>query len=168
MPKKKLSKKKRSAISRNNRAKGHGFERDCAAVFRIAFPHLDTIKRTVQSTGGGQEGSDFRFPGMWPECQLSKSPTPIEKLLQAESDMLEKGEHKLPVAIVRKLAGRTAYAYLRTKWWLWLLGPEHARAPGLGVEASALGEVVISMELSDFVKACVAAKLDVRAGATPR
>lgn len=141
-----------SRRSRNNRAKGHGEERRVAQLFRDAFPHLaETIKRTVQSSGGGKaEGADFRFPNLHAEIQLAAMTTPHEKLAQAERDSA--GKHQIPVAIVRELRSRTSYAYLRNDRWLWLL----AAAPAFGEFAS----VVVRVELSDFITLCVRAKLD--------
>ena len=149
---------KKSATSARNREKGHDYERSVAQIFRVAFPHrAEEIERTIQTRGAIKEGSDFRFPNLWPECQDSADPTPYVKLDQAETEMRAKGVPCLPAAIVHKKRARVSYVYLRAKAWAWLV--HNIVRPGPPHEGD---ETILALTLDDFVRACVEYQLDRR------
>jgi len=94
------------------RQKGKTFERLVAARLRKRFPtYAEEIKRSIQSRGAVNEGSDVQFPGLWIECQDARDPTPRAKLAQAERDNIATNKVSfsdvIPVAVTHKLRART-------------------------------------------------------------
>ena len=58
-----------------SRTKGHTFERWVAAEMRKIMPG-ESIKRGLQSRGGGAEEADVEMPYFHIECKVGKLPNP--------------------------------------------------------------------------------------------
>ena len=67
---------------RYNRIKGHTFEREVAALFREALGD-DSIRRTLQTRGGAQDGADVVAGPFHIECKRQKKPRIVSAYEQA-------------------------------------------------------------------------------------
>jgi hypothetical protein len=97
------------------RRKGHQFERECAAAFRLVFPdakrHLETRKSDV--TGADLENT----PGFLIQCKRGRKYAPLSKINEVQIDPLEGG---IPV-LVTKADNHEALAALPLSDFLRLL-----------------------------------------------
>lgn len=99
-----------------SRTKGHTHERWVATQLREAFPNA-IVRRSDQ--GWGAANADVVVEGdapilakqCWFECQVSRNPTPLAKLEQAEGDA--KGTDRLPVVVWRAHGERRCWATMR-------------------------------------------------------
>jgi hypothetical protein len=89
-----------SARGRNNRRKGHGFERTVAALLRtLGIP----ARRTIQSRSGGKEGADVAIEGPFHiECKTGRQPNLWQAMRQARRDCENTG--RVPVVLAHREA----------------------------------------------------------------
>lgn len=85
---------------RNNRRKGHGFEREVARMLRaLGIP----ARRTIQSRGGGKEGADVDTAGPFHlECKTGRQPNLWAAFRQARRDCEDTG--RVPVVLAHREA----------------------------------------------------------------
>ena len=123
----------RSAIGRQNRARGHAFEREVAELLRAVWP--DAERNLAQARTAKREGCDVEGTPWWIECKSGKGIDWRAALEQAERD----SDGRTVVVIGRERGKRVLMAYLRLSTgrrpglWMtlgdWLL--EVARAEAL-------------------------------------
>lgn len=126
-----------------SRTKGHNHERDVARKLREAFPSA-TVRRSDQGYGAYEpdvviEGDAMPvLKKLWIECQCSRNPSPVGKLLQAEEDAAKGfATMRLPIAVWRLHRARTTQATMRFATLAALI-----RAEFLSVPASAIETIV--------------------------
>jgi hypothetical protein len=89
-----------SARGRNNRRKGHGFERTVAATLRALGIEA---RRTIQSRSGGKEGADVAIAGPYfLECKTGRQPNLWQAMRQARRDCEDTG--RVPVVLAHREA----------------------------------------------------------------
>lgn len=111
-----------------NRRKGHDFERDVANDLRARWPSA-IIRRASQGERADNpdcfvDSGPALLKRMWLEGQCSVSPRPLDKLSQAERDVLawhaarpDARPERLPVVVWHRTGERTSYVTTR----LWVL-----------------------------------------------
>lgn len=89
-----------SARGRNNRRKGHTFERAVAALLRtLGIP----ARRTIQSRSGGKDGADVAIEGpFFLECKTGRQPNLWAAMRQARRDCEDTG--RVPVVLAHREA----------------------------------------------------------------
>jgi predicted RecB family endonuclease len=89
-----------SARGKNNRRKGHTFERTVAAMLRTLGLEA---RRTIQSRGGGKEGADVAIEGPYfIECKTGRAPNIWAAMKQAQRDCEDTG--RVPVVLAHREA----------------------------------------------------------------
>jgi hypothetical protein len=95
-----VSETEQARRGRNNRRKGHTFERTVAATLRaLGIP----ARRTIQSRSGGKEGADVAIEGPYfLECKTGRQPNLWQAMRQARRDCEDTG--RVPVVLAHREA----------------------------------------------------------------
>ena len=89
-----------SARGRNNRRKGHTFEREVARMLRALGMEA---RRTIQSRSGGKDGADVAIEGPYfLECKTGRQPNLWAAMRQARRDCEDTG--RVPVVLAHREA----------------------------------------------------------------
>lgn len=102
-------------MGKMQREKGKRFERQIAKKLREVFPeYSEEIRRSIQSRQA-EESDVTGLPGLWVECQDAAVPTPKQKLLQAERDVLVANLYSkiIPIAVTHKSRAKDIFVTLR-------------------------------------------------------
>lgn len=98
----------RSAIGRQNRARGQAFEREVAKLLRSLWP--DAERNIAQARTARREGCDVEGTPWWVECKSGRGIDWRAALEQAERDT----DGRRCVVIGRELGKRVLMAYFRS------------------------------------------------------
>lgn len=127
-----------------SRTKGRAFEQQIARDLRARFPAA-TIHRSSQADRAYE--SDVVITDgppllrrLWLECQDSSTPTPLDKLAQAERDIAEAAAPtfeppRLAVVVWHKKATRAVHATMRNAAWMVFASDDvgHRYHPGVPI-----------------------------------
>jgi hypothetical protein len=102
-----MAKRSRSAIGRQNRARGGAYERWVAAKFKPVFPGA---RRGIGQARSGGDVPDVEHCGpYWVQCKSEKSPNLITALKQSQDEMFTRrlqshspSPYTVPIAVGRR------------------------------------------------------------------
>lgn len=140
-------------MGKKSRTKGRSFEQLVADVYRTQWPAA-VVRRSLQAHRAYEPDvvvEDHRLgQRLWTECQHADASTPLQKLAQAERDILAlnrpTGPRLLPIVVWRSTGSRTVSLTTR----LWVLEELGGHAD---VHMEEWGQLVVTVDFHKWLKA---------------